>query len=123
MWEKKWFGIWLQDGENYQNCPDIEDWIGCEILEKVGMIEAYLQSGNLVAASPISTKCHLCSHEIDTSKVFLTDGVWMWPKDLGHYVLEHNLQLPETFLDHIRQNNFHCPRVNDGFDMMSLDHP
>ena len=31
-----------------------------------------------------------------------SDGVWVWPEGLVHYVLEHAVRLPEEFLRHVR---------------------
>jgi hypothetical protein len=31
----------------------------------------------------------------------LTDGVYLWPEGLAHYVLEHSVKLPDDVLDHI----------------------
>jgi hypothetical protein len=39
----------------------------------------------------------------------LTDGVWLWPEGLGHYVETHAICLPDDFLAHARQNSFRLP--------------
>jgi hypothetical protein len=37
-----------------------------------------------------------------------SDGVWLWPEGLAHYVQHHDVRLPEEFLSHIR-NRGYCP--------------
>ena len=35
-----------------------------------------------------------------------TDGVWIWPQGLAHYVDTHDAGLPDAFLQHARANRF-----------------
>jgi hypothetical protein len=39
----------------------------------------------------------------------LTDGVWLWPQGLAHYLDVHGLALPDAFLAHAAQNHFAFP--------------
>jgi hypothetical protein len=39
----------------------------------------------------------------------LSDGVWVWPEGLAHYVEAHAVILPEAFVEHARQNRFAVP--------------
>jgi hypothetical protein len=32
----------------------------------------------------------------------LTDGEWVWPGDLAHYVWDHHVRLPDEFVDCVR---------------------
>jgi len=41
----------------------------------------------------------------------LTDGVWVWPEGLAHYVESHGVALPEAFLNGIERNNWSVPEV------------
>lgn len=36
----------------------------------------------------------------------LTDGVWVWPEGLSHYVELHNVLLPVDFLNHMEQQKW-----------------
>jgi len=36
----------------------------------------------------------------------LTDGVWVWPEGLSHYVSRHNVMLPEEFILHMRKCSY-----------------
>lgn len=123
MWDKKWFGYWKQDGEHYKNCPDINEWIGSESLQPCEEILNYIEGGDLVAVSPINTVCHICNSTINSSKVICTDGEWQWAKDLSHYVSVHQLQLPDAFLEKMKKHGYVCPKVDEDFDPMNLEHP
>lgn len=48
---------------------------------------------------------------------FLTDGVWVWPGDLAYYVKQYMLKLPESFLSHIKDNNYKVPIVEDELEL------
>ena len=39
-----------------------------------------------------------------------SDGLWLWPEGLAHYVLEHAVRLPEEFLQHVRRQAEHSGR-------------
>jgi hypothetical protein len=39
----------------------------------------------------------------------LTDGVWVWPEGLAHYVEEHDVMLPDAFLHTMRANEWKMP--------------
>ncbi|UWE13341.1 hypothetical protein [Actinacidiphila bryophytorum] len=43
----------------------------------------------------------------------LTDGTWIWPIDLAHYVRRHHAALPPEFLEHIRSRSYTVPLVDD----------
>jgi hypothetical protein len=39
----------------------------------------------------------------------LTDGVWVWPEGLAHYVEVHSVRLPDEFIDHLRSQGWRVP--------------
>jgi hypothetical protein len=38
-----------------------------------------------------------------------TDGVFVWPEGLAHYVEVHSVRLPEEFVEHARARGFAIP--------------
>lgn len=48
----------------------------------------------------------------------LTDGTWVWPEGLAHYVERHNVDLPSRFLDHIARSS-----ARTGADLWNRDDP
>ncbi|MFG2476523.1 hypothetical protein [Streptomyces fagopyri] len=47
------------------------------------------------------------------SESLMTDGTWIWPIDLTHYVRRHHVSVPQEFLDHMRANSYTVPAVSD----------
>lgn len=46
-----------------------------------------------------------------------SDGEWLWPEGLAHYVEQHHVKLPDDFVAHMRQNAFAVPECGiDGSD-------
>jgi hypothetical protein len=39
----------------------------------------------------------------------LTDGQWLWPQGLAHYVEKHWVCLPDEFVDTMRSNSWQIP--------------
>ncbi|WLQ13282.1 hypothetical protein O5O45_26500 [Hahella aquimaris] len=42
----------------------------------------------------------------------LTDGKWIWPEGLYHYVEKHDLLLPRKFIDHLVSIDFVLPEID-----------
>lgn len=41
----------------------------------------------------------------------MTDGVWLWPGELGHHVRAYNLRLPAEFVAHARERRWEKAEV------------
>jgi hypothetical protein len=47
----------------------------------------------------------------------LTDGTWVWPQGLAHYVEVHNVMLPQEFIDHVLAGaSFSQPVESQSYD-------
>lgn len=64
-------------------------------------IIAYLNSGELVSASPSSEIDVFSGERITQTSCILTDGEYSWLNSLGYYVHKYNLQLPKEFEERI----------------------
>ncbi|MGY0486488.1 hypothetical protein [Streptomyces sp. WG-D5] len=42
-----------------------------------------------------------------------TDGTWVWPVDLEHYIRRHHAAIPDDFRAHIRAHGYRAPAVPD----------
>lgn len=73
----------------------------------------YLRSGAEVAQylglSWCRFACGIDDGEMGSAD--LTDGVWIWPEGLAHYVARHEVRLPDEFLENARANRFRIPPV------------
>ena len=45
----------------------------------------------------------------------LTDGVFIWPEGLAHYVAEHSVALPDDFRQHAAKNHYEVPTLSRGY--------
>ena len=61
----------------------------------------YLESGTFVRRSRGFSTCRICG-EPNGSKEY-TDGTFLWPEGLAHYVHNHSVRLPACVIDHIVQ--------------------
>ncbi len=79
----------------------------------------YLANGCVVTSflgySFCRFRCGIADSEMGSSD--LTDGVWIWPEGLHHYVEMHSVKLPGVFVEHMRSQNFTGPQ---SFDSDSL---
>jgi hypothetical protein len=73
-------------------------------------IVAYLRSGAVCLASPGLGSCRFteCSNGY-LGSCDLTDGEWLWPQGLEHYLQVHHVCLPEEFVETMRTNGWQIP--------------
>jgi hypothetical protein len=45
------------------------------------------------------SECRICN-EMNGSHDF-TDGTYIWPEGFGHYISEHDVKPPQSFIDHV----------------------
>ncbi len=48
--------------------------------------------------------CRFCGQWNGT--LDLTDGVYVWPEGLSHYLSDHGVRLPEAIVTHVRANKY-----------------
>ncbi len=96
---------------------DLPDWNG-SIHQTVNdspapdqdQIVAYLHSGVLYAATT-----HIARDVLSDGKErigaphLLTDGRWVWPATLAHYVQRYHCRLPEAFNEDARAKSWEAP--------------
>jgi hypothetical protein len=64
-------------------------------------IIAYLDSGEVILASPSRSVDVFSGEMIGHTKCIRTDGTFSWSDSLSYYVRKYNLRLPAEFLDKI----------------------
>jgi hypothetical protein len=52
------------------------------------------------SADVTATKCRICAKSLDSTHD-VSDLVWVWPQEYGHYLTEHNLKPSEEFIEHV----------------------
>lgn len=92
-------GYWASD--HTLDWPKVTDFVdaGWDVAERQLTVD-YLRHGALARSFWGISTCRLCGQENGRSE--LTDGEWLWPDGLAHYLEVHEVRLPEEFVDHVR---------------------
>ncbi|MGW9212014.1 hypothetical protein ACWGR4_34225 [Embleya sp. NPDC055664] len=82
--------------------PDPADLVDTEwdVSERAWVAD-YLDHGQVAASWMGASRCRLCSRPNGSRD--LSDGSYLWPEGLSHYVLDHAVRLPAEFFEHIEQ--------------------
>ena len=60
----------------------------------------YLRAGDVRSVGLGCSFCRFCG--CVNGSTDLTDGVYLWPEGLAHYLECHDVRLPDEFIDHMR---------------------
>ncbi len=104
MWAR-YIGYWKSD--NHPTFIDPKYIMGTWREEKRASIIAYLQSGRIFCDHLQLEQCIICKYE--TKRIDLTDGLWIWPSILVHYIQEHNILMPPDVEKELARRNFQMP--------------
>ncbi len=67
-------------------------------------LAAYLDAGERVETFFGYSWCRFgCDNHSEMGTADLSDGVYLWPEGLSHYVRVHKVRLPEAFARHARK--------------------
>ena len=90
-------GYWRAD--HAPEWPDVADFVDHSWDEdERWTVRAYLTGGTAVRHYMGFSACRICGKKNGTSE--FTDGTFIWPEGLAHYVGEHGVRLPARFVDH-----------------------
>lgn len=104
-------GYWRGPGS--EHWPDVREFVdGAWDEGKRTDVGLYLRRGLLARAWMGNSTCRLCGKS--NGALELTDGVYLWPEGLAHYVLDHSVRLPDDFVDHVR-------RCGEAMDNLAVD--
>jgi hypothetical protein len=90
----------------------VHDFVDESWDERVrNLVAGYLANGTILACAAGVSRCRLCGKANGSAE--FTDGVYMWPEGLAHYVGDHSVRPPKIFIDHVRRTldeleNAHC---------------
>ena len=103
-------GYWA--GEYDPGWPDVRRFVvAAPNKRERTRVVRYLRAGAGWRAYRGFSLCRLCGCQNGSSE--LTDGVWVWPEGLAHYVRRHDVRLPDVFiryvLDHRRPSKHAVP--------------
>lgn len=72
-----------------------ESWDG----QERAFVDEHLRRGFVARAYLGTAACRICGIELGSQE--LTDGVYLWPEGLRHYVTAHSVRLPAAFIRHV----------------------
>lgn len=125
QWPHRWYGVWLEHGPIYKECPSIRDFVSQDIIshsDKSRLLN-YLRNGHVVASTSRSQfPCPFTGVRNTGSISYRTDGTWLWLDDLPEYVEHFNVDIPAALIRFIRENNYTVPYI-DPHSLRSLEWP
>lgn len=79
----------------------------------------YLRAGKALVTFPEASFCRFDCGETAMGTKDLTDGRYVWPEGLAHYVERHDVRLPEAFVAHVQERggelaSFKMPKATFG---------
>ncbi|MFI0979248.1 hypothetical protein ACH4SP_19885 [Streptomyces sp. NPDC021093] len=94
--------------------PSIHDAVGTHALYDEAGIVAYLESGAEIFTAMGADRDVVSGDEWVPSGSLSTDGKWLWPGELAHYVRRYHLELPADFLTDVRAAQYAPPALPPG---------
>lgn len=92
-------GFWHSASE--PELPDPLDLVDLDWnFNERSTVSAYLDSGEIRNTYREFVSCRLCGSRIGSHQE-LTDGTWVWPSSLSHYVKTHSIRPSSDFLKHV----------------------
>lgn len=73
-------------------------------------VVAYLRAGRVPWTQMGFSLCRICNKPNGCSE--LTDGTFLWPEGLAHYVADHGVRLPEEFVANVLNARDSRPLIN-----------
>lgn len=82
-------------------------------------VVGYLRAGKTLVTFPEASFCRFDCGETAMGTKDLTDGRYVWPEGLAHYVERHGVRLPEAFVAHVQERGgehlpFKMPKATFG---------
>ncbi len=77
--------------------------------EQKSQILDYLRAGAQWAGYMGKSTCRFDGCAADLGSTDRTDGVWIWPEGLPHYVEHHDVRLPDALIDTMIARRFQVP--------------
>lgn len=98
-------GYWKD--KDQPHLPHPSDFVNQAIPDDLrNTVATYLENGNRFIAylgfSWCRFKCGIADHQMGAS--CFTDGLYIWPEGLSHYIRVHDVWLPDTFVNYVLEN-------------------
>lgn len=94
-------GYWRAERDSHSEYPDPRDWIDPDWdADERDATWFYFANGTLYRTAMGYSPCRICGK--NNGAVEYTDGTYVWPEGLAHYLYDHAVRLPEQLVDHAR---------------------
>jgi hypothetical protein len=110
----QWVGFFRELYDDEPDSPSIHEAVRSEPHPDADRIVAYLRQGVALAGvgkyvgDVLNPESKFC-----VSPGLVTDGVWLWRRDLPYYVATYHVALPEEFSAHMKQNGWRVTSMSD----------
>lgn len=109
-------GMFVELGQTRHPDPpqSIADHIGAEPLEDADLVTRYLTKGHLlIDMMDVERDVLDPEQEVLSGSSIMTDGEWLWRRDLAYYVRRHHVLLPRDLLATIRERRYTVPPLDE----------
>ena len=99
----------------HPSLPSLREQRSTRRTRSEARIVAYLRGGHMLAAIMEGMTDVLDGTPFDEGSgcsSLLTDGVWVWRRDLAHYVERYHVPLPDEFVRHLVEAGFEVPDLS-----------
>lgn len=91
-------GYWR--GKGVEGWPDPSEFMDFTWdVDERDIVVDYLRRGFVVRAYMGYSPCRMCGR--GNGSLELSDGVYVWPEGLTHYLADHDVRPPEPFVSHV----------------------
>lgn len=101
-------GYWIESLLDDRYFPP-QELVGALPAETKARVIAYLDQGSVFEVYRGASWCRFGCHHHPMGNAELTDGKWVWPTGLSHYVRDHDVMLPDRFLRHVLEGGSRPP--------------
>ncbi|MBL7261625.1 hypothetical protein [Paractinoplanes lichenicola] len=109
-------GMFVELGQTRHPGPPerIADHLGAGPLDDADLVTQYLDHGyQLIDMMDVERDVLAPDQQFLSGSSILTDGEWLWRRDLSHYVRRHHVTLPRDLLAGIRERAYTMPSVDE----------
>jgi hypothetical protein len=113
----KRIGYWIESLRDRDYFPP-QEFVGDLPTELRLLVADYLDRGQEYGSYRGVSWCRFfCDHPMGHRE--LTDGSWVWPEGLSHYVRDHRVVLPDEFISQVQSGM--PPQAREHWESSSLD--
>jgi hypothetical protein len=95
------------------DAPSLLELRGKRTQEHKTEVVTYLRKAKAISFSPGPLRDFFGASATVGSHTMRTDGVYVWPDFLAGYVARHDIELPEAFEQHMREQAWQLPASLD----------